>query len=527
MLPRSFHHAARQSGVHRNLADIKLLAVKVALEHIALAKQCHGGTFKISQGIRNQDRIRGLVHLVIRNLEFGNADVYFAGYFGTYFNFTVYICGLTYAFDIIFVGRISDGLHGNVGCADLGRSLKFVEYGGKGVLNHVCGDALCYFNAFAADQLCSRKPGYDNPVMYDRANGKCYRVNGRAVVHFKAVFAVNLDHVYIPRLRICTYNVPKVADRSKENEPFPKTGRKKHGSGKTVTDFFGRLLSSPRWKGTVMYKCKSSTLLTARRRRRMVRPIGGKNPPWGRRNSLSRRLAVTLVTAIFVSGFRARQLAYGGKARFPVKTGEQGSAKAVFGDRTPFGEKPRACLVTGFYLPAASAVVESFAGGVVKRYHEGFDMTEDVSGRNPSDTSQITPENAPVRDLSRAERAAINRRATDVATMLFPYVRDYMQRSAMERLRTSDKLKISELPIPPDVGLMIARYRTFGVDGFDPCDPAAQRQVCSVGAATTLIEAIKTLREIADGQSPENPHRAKVATVVSCLLSIEIDAGVL
>ncbi|MCD1593371.1 hypothetical protein [Thalassospira xiamenensis] len=154
-------------------------------------------------------------------------------------------------------------------------------------------------------------------------------------------------------------------------------------------------------------------------------------------------------------------------------------------------------------------------------------MTDDVSGRNPSDASQITPNNAPVRDLSRAERAAIHRHATDVATMLFPYVRDYMLRSAMERLRTSDRLKISALPMPPDLGLVIARYRTFGVDGFDPRDPAAHRQVCSVGAAMTLIEAIKSLREIADGQSPENPQRAKVATIVSELLSIEIDARLL
>ncbi|MET4733492.1 hypothetical protein ABIE64_002219 [Thalassospira sp. MBR-102] len=50
--------------------------------------------------------------------------------------------------------------------------------------------------------------------------------------------------------------------------------------------------------------------------------------------------------------------------------------QTVSGDTTPFGGKPRACLVTGFYLPAASVVVESLSGGVLKRYHEGFNMTD-------------------------------------------------------------------------------------------------------------------------------------------------------
>ncbi|HBN51986.1 MAG TPA: hypothetical protein DD465_23085 [Thalassospira sp.] len=162
-------------------------------------------------------------------------------------------------------------------------------------------------------------------------------------------------------------------------------------------------------------------------------------------------------------------------------------------------------------------------------------MTDDIDGRIPSETFLITPDNAPVRGLSRAERAAINRRATDVATMLFPYVRDYMTRSAMDRLRASDKLKISALPMPPDIGLMIARYRTFGVDGFDPRDPTGHRRVCSVGAAMTLVEAVPTLREIADGLSPETVLsedgrdwlRDRIATILSGLLSIEIDAGLL
>lgn len=115
--------------------------------------------------------------------------------------------------------------------------------------------------------------------------------------------------------------------------------------------------------------------LTTIRNRRMVQPIGGINLPRERRNSLSRRLAVTLVAAIFVSGFRAQHLAYGGKACFPVQTGEHEPVQTVSGDKTPFGGKPRACLVTGFYLPAASVVVESLSGGVLKRYHEGFNMT--------------------------------------------------------------------------------------------------------------------------------------------------------
>ncbi|GEM_PF-2461166 len=79
--------------------------------------------------------------------------------------------------------------------------------------------------------------------------------------------------------------------------------------------------------------------------------------------------------------------------------------------------------------------------------------------------------------------------------------------------------------MPPDVGLMNPRYRTFGVDGLDPRGPAAQRRLCSVGAAMNVIEAIKTLREIADGLSPQNSQHAKVTTAVAGVLSIEIDGG--
>ncbi len=277
--------------------------------------------------------------------------------------------------------------------------------------------------------------------------------------------------------------------------------------------------SQQRWKGMDMRKRKSSTLLTVKRAGRMVRPIGGKNPPWGRRNSLF----LTASRHVSCGYFCARNP--GASSRLGREGGEY---------KTLRGNKP-ACLRTGFEPPATSAVVENLVGGVVKRRPEGFDMTDDIDGRIPSGPSQTTTDNAPVRGLSRAERAAINRRATDVATMLFPYVRDYMTRSAMDRLRASDKLKISALPMPPDIGLMIARYRTFGVDGFDPRDPTGHRRVCSVGAAMTLIEVIKTLREIADEITPETVLtdegndwvRDQIGATLSGLLSIEIDAGLL
>lgn len=100
--------------------------------------------------------------------------------------------------------------------------------------------------------------------------------------------------------------------------------------------------------------------LTTFRNRRMVQPIGGNNPPWGLRNPLSRRQAVTTVAAIFAPGFRVQLLAYGGRAC------------AI---QDPSGKSARACLWTGFEPPATSAVFESRSGGVVKRYPEGDDMT--------------------------------------------------------------------------------------------------------------------------------------------------------
>ena len=311
---------------------------------------------------------------------------------------------------------------------------------------------------------------------------------------------------------------PKVALSSKK---IAQCARKCEISSPTDTTGFECRASLPpsqqRWKGMDMRKRKSSTLLTARHRRRMVWPINGKNPLWGSKDPLK-----TASRHVSCGYFCARNP---GASRLWREGGE---------NKTRKGNKP-ACLLTGSYPPATSAVVRSRSGGVVKRRQEGFDMTDDIDGRIPSETFLITPDNAPVRGLSRAERAAINRRATDVATMLFPYVRDYMTRSAMDRLRASDKLKISALPMPPDIGLMIARYRTFGVDGFDPRDPTGHRRVCSVGAAMTLVEAVPTLREIADGLSPETVLsedgrdwlRDRIATILSGLLSIEIDAGLL
>lgn len=374
--------------------------------------------------------------------------------------------------------------------------------------NGVCVRASC--RVTENESSCTFGRYRSRPANYK--NGGIYRRRGKQCGPSKWCRSGNISyHGSSPRLWLIKNHDAEVVLSSKEiaqcaryDEIFALTRTKDFA-------FRASLLPSPRWKCMDMRKRKSSTLLTARRRRRMVWPINGKNPLWGRRNPLF----LTVSRHVSCGYFCARIL--GAISRFGREGGEY---------KTLRGNKP-ACLRTGFEPPATSAVVENLIGGVVKRRPEGFDMTDNVSGRNPSAASQITLDIAAMRGLSRAERAAINRRATAVATMLFPYVRDYMLRGATERLRTSDKLRISALPIPPDVGLMIARYRTFGVDGFDPRDPAAHRQVCSVGAAMTLIEAIKSLREIADGLSPENPQRAKVATVVSCLLSIEIDAGVL
>lgn len=198
----------------------------------------------------------------------------------------------------------------------------------------------------------------------------------------------------------------------------------------------------------------------------------------------------------------------------------------AFRPATPFG---------GNANPARPATRDWRLRWLVNPVQTEVAMPENGSGRIPPKISQTTTDNAPARCLSRAERAAINRRATDVATMLFPYVRDYMLHSATDRLRKSNKLKVSALPMPPELGLVIARYRTFGVDGFDPRDPAAHRQVCSVGAAMTLVEVVATLREIADEITPETVLteegndwvRDQIGTTLSGLLSIEIDAGLL
>jgi hypothetical protein len=264
---------------------------------------------------------------------------------------------------------------------------------------------------------------------------------------------------------------------------------------------------------------KNSAGLTVRRAGRMVRPINGKNPLWGPSNLLFQ----TVSRHVSYGYFCARNL--GASSRLGREGGEY---------KTLRGNKP-ACLWTGLKPPATSAVLQSLIGGVVKRRPEGFDMTDDVSGRNPPENPQIKTDNATVRGLSRAERAAIHRRATDVATMLFPYVRDYMVRSALGCLRTSPNVKISALPMPPDVGLMIARYRTFGVDGFDPRKPHHHRRVCSVGAALSLVEAVTKIRAVAGELDPEmvltdegnDWAHDQITSALSDLLSIEIDAGLL
>lgn len=99
--------------------------------------------------------------------------------------------------------------------------------------------------------------------------------------------------------------------------------------------------------------------LTTFRNRRMVQPIGGNNPPWGRRNPLF----LTVSRHVSCGYFCARNPGAGSRLRR-----EGGEYKTLRGN------KP-ACLRTGFEPPATSAVVGSLSGGVVKRYPEGYDMT--------------------------------------------------------------------------------------------------------------------------------------------------------
>jgi hypothetical protein len=95
--------------------------------------------------------------------------------------------------------------------------------------------------------------------------------------------------------------------------------------------------------------------LTTENTGRMVHPIGGINPPWGSKNPLF----TTVSRHVSCGYFCARNP---GASRLWREGGEYKTRK---------GNKP-ACLVTGSYPPATSAVVRSRSGGVVKRHHEGF-----------------------------------------------------------------------------------------------------------------------------------------------------------
>lgn len=115
----------------------------------------------------------------------------------------------------------------------------------------------------------------------------------------------------------------------------------------------------------VYYLC-----LTTSRNRRMVQPIGGNNPPWGRRNSLFK----TVSRHVSCGYFCARNP--GASSRLGREGGEY---------KTLRGNKP-ACLLTGFEPPATSAVVESRSGGVVKRHQEGFNMTDKTISHDQLET---------------------------------------------------------------------------------------------------------------------------------------------
>tara|TARA_R110000751_G_scaffold76247_1_gene153551 strand:+ start:14532 stop:15137 length:606 start_codon:yes stop_codon:yes gene_type:complete len=96
--------------------------------------------------------------------------------------------------------------------------------------------------------------------------------------------------------------------------------------------------------------------LTGRGVGRMVWPINGKNPLWGRQNP-------RFQTA-------SRHVSYGYFcARIPGAASRLGREGGEY--KTRKGNKP-ACLWTGSEPPATSAVVRSRFGGVVKRYPEGL-----------------------------------------------------------------------------------------------------------------------------------------------------------
>tara|TARA_R110000787_G_scaffold283441_1_gene396223 strand:- start:5816 stop:6346 length:531 start_codon:yes stop_codon:yes gene_type:complete len=104
----------------------------------------------------------------------------------------------------------------------------------------------------------------------------------------------------------------------------------------------------------------------------MVQLIGGNNPPWGRRNPLF----LTVSRHVSCGYFCARNP--GARSRLGREGGEYNTLR---------GNKP-ACLRTGFEPPATSAVVESLSGGVVKRYPEGFNMTDKLISFDQIETTE-------------------------------------------------------------------------------------------------------------------------------------------
>lgn len=101
------------------------------------------------------------------------------------------------------------------------------------------------------------------------------------------------------------------------------------------------------------------THLTAGHKGRTVSAINGKNPLWGRQNSLNKTVS--------------RHVSYGYFcARIPdanLRLWREGGEY-----KTLRGNKP-ACLLSGSEPPATSAVVRSLVGGLFCSQQEGFDMT--------------------------------------------------------------------------------------------------------------------------------------------------------
>ncbi|OSQ39217.1 hypothetical protein [Thalassospira sp. MCCC 1A01428] len=149
-------------------------------------------------------------------------------------------------------------------------------------------------------------------------------------------------------------------------------------------------------------------------------------------------------------------------------------------------------------------------------------MPDHGQGRNPSTLPQDLTDTQPAPGSSDAVGHMVERRAQAIAAMLVPYIRDYMMRDG-------------SLSFPPDIGLIIARYQTFGLDCFGPDDPAFQRRACSISAAYTLVDAASKLRAVADELNPDvmlteegnDWAREQVVAALTGILSIEIDAGLL